>query len=57
MQNELATTKAAAARIVDSIDVLKTASPAVAEAFSEHGDLLDEWQGETGKALVNALQK
>lgn len=57
VQAELASTKAAAARIVDSIDVLKTAEPNVAAAFDAHSDLLDEWQGEAGKALVNALQK
>lgn len=48
---------ASASRIVDSIDVLKSADPAVASAFKTHAKLIEEWQGEATTAFVNSLQK
>lgn len=53
---EARTTKSAAEAIVDSLDVLKSVSPAVAAAFKENKTLIDQWQGPAGKALVERLQ-
>ncbi len=56
-RRELAATHTAARRVVDSIDMLAIAAPAVAGAIKAHKPFLDEWQGEIGKNLVDALQK
>lgn len=56
-QTTLAETETAAERVIDSIDVLQEASPAVAAALREHKALIDEWQGLAGKALVDRLQR
>lgn len=49
-------TERTASRVIDSIDVLKTKNPAVAQAFKENAVLLNQWQGEAGAALVSKLQ-
>lgn len=46
----------AAARIVDSIDVLKVKAPEVAAAFKANEKLLREWQGEAVTNFVTTLQ-
>ena len=48
---------AGASRAIDAIDVLKEKVPAVEEAFKSNKVLLDTWQGEAGKAFVDAIQK
>jgi len=54
---ELAATRDAAGRVVDSIDVLAAKAPEVAAAIKAHGPELKDWQGDLGRALVDALQK
>lgn len=49
-------TEAAAESVVSSIDVLKDKDETVAAAFKANAKLLDEWQGEAGRALVQRLQ-
>lgn len=49
-------TEQVAARIVDSIDVLKTLSPEVAQALKTHGKTIAEWQGPQAVAFVNRTQ-
>lgn len=44
-------------RVVDSLDVLQRADESVAASIQKHKQLIDEWQGPEGKALVDALQK
>jgi hypothetical protein len=50
-------TRLAAARVVDAIDVLKERDPAVAASFRANGKLLNEWMGTDGARLVNDAQK
>lgn len=49
-------TEQIASRIVDSIDVLKTLSPEVAQALKTHGKTIAEWQGPQAVAFVNKTQ-
>ncbi len=44
-------------KIIDAIDVAKTANPKMKEAFKESGALLSEWMGSGAKALVSRLQE
>jgi hypothetical protein len=46
-----------AARIVDSLDVLKALSPEVANAIKQHGKTLAEWQGPEAVSFVNKVQQ
>jgi len=46
----------AAARVIDSIDILREASPDVGAAITRHKDLLHEWQGADGLALVRKVR-
>lgn len=55
-KQKAANTEQIAARIVDSIDVLKTVSPEVAMAIKTHGKALAEWQGPAAVAFVNKTQ-
>jgi len=48
--------EAIAARIVDSLDVLKHLSPEVANAFKAHGKTLSEWQGPEAVNFINKVQ-
>lgn len=48
--------EAIAARIVDSLDVLKHLSPEVAAAFKTHGATLAEWQGPQAVNFINKVQ-
>lgn len=50
-------TEQVAARIVDSIDILKTLSPEVAAAIKTHGKTLAEWQGPHAVSLINRIQQ
>lgn len=45
-----------AARIVDSIDVLKTISPEVAKAIKDNGKTIAEWQGPHAVNFINKVQ-
>jgi len=54
---ELAATQTAAGRVVDSFDALAHASPTFAGILKSSKQLLDDWQGEAGKSLVDQLQK
>lgn len=47
---------AAAAAVVNSIDLLKQTSPLVKQAFEENTGLIHKWQGTTGQELVKALR-
>lgn len=49
-------TEEAAARVVDSIDILKLKAPEVAAAMKAHARDLIEWQGAAGMALVSRVQ-
>lgn len=51
------TTRAAAARVIDAIDVLKERDPAIAAGFKANAKLLNEWMGTDGAKLVNDAQK
>ena len=48
--------EAIAARIVDSLDILKHLSPEVAAAFKAHGSTLAEWQGPDAVNFINKVQ-
>jgi len=56
LRTELVQTRAAAEGVVDSIDILKTLEPGVAEAMKKHKHEVERWQGDEGKALVTSLQ-
>jgi len=58
-ESTLASVNAAVARVVDSIDVLRTKVPQVDEALKDPTikDLLNQWQGAAGKALVDRAQR
>lgn len=49
-------TEQIAARIVDSIDVLKTLSPDVAKAIKDNGKTIAEWQGPHAVSFINKVQ-
>ena len=49
-------TEEASTRVVDAIDAVKLADPAVAAAFKAHAKTLSEWMGPAGVALVNKAQ-
>ncbi len=49
-------TEQIAARIVDSIDVLKTISPDVAKAIKDNGKTIAEWQGPQAVSFINKVQ-
>lgn len=49
-------TEQIAARIVDSIDVLKTISPEVAKAIKDNGKTIAEWQGPHAVNFINKVQ-
>jgi len=55
-KQKAANTEQVAARIVDSIDILKTLSPEVAQALKTHGKTIAEWQGPQAVAFVNKTQ-
>lgn len=55
-RNKAKATEAASTRIVDAIDAVKLADPAVAAAFKTHAKTLSEWMGPAGIALVNKAQ-
>ncbi len=46
----------ASARVVDAIDAVKLADPAIASAFKANAKTLSEWMGPAGVALVNRAQ-
>lgn len=48
--------KTAAHRVVDSFDVLKASNPEFARILKDNAALLNEWQGEAGKRLVDQAQ-
>ena len=48
--------EAIAARIVDSLDVLKHLAPEVGAAFKAHGKTLAEWQGPQAVNFINKVQ-
>jgi hypothetical protein len=58
-EETLAALSTAATRVVDSIDVLRTKVPAINDALKdpEVKDLLNQWQGAEGKALVDRAQR
>lgn len=50
-------TEQIAARIVDSIDVLKTISPEVASAIKANSKVIAEWQGPHAVSFINRVQQ
>lgn len=50
-------TEQIAARIVDSIDVLKTISPEVASAIKANSKVIAEWQGPHAVSFINKVQQ
>jgi hypothetical protein len=47
---------AASSRIIKGFDALKLKEPSVADAMKRNKSLLDEWQGTTGRAMVNRVR-
>jgi uncharacterized protein YceK len=51
------TTRQAAARVINSIDALREKDAGFDAALSANAELLNDWQGDAGKALVDSIQK
>jgi len=49
--------RAAATKVITAIDVARSKDPAFDAAITANADLLNEWQGDAGKALVDSVQK
>ena len=47
----------ATTRIIDAIDVVKSADPQFAAKFKEHGTLLSDWMGKNAVDLVTRTQE
>lgn len=56
-KRQAAEVQTAASRVIDAIDVLKQTDQGVASAFKNNAALLNEWMGESGKALVDRVQE
>lgn len=50
-------TRQAAAKVVNSIDALREKDPAFDAALQANAQLLNDWQGNAGKALVDSIQQ
>lgn len=56
-KRDAATTREAAERIIDAIEIVKEKDADFANKFKQHADTLNTWMGENAKKLVDATQR